>query len=120
MVRLALIFLIVLGAGLGSQRAKAEPRPELNNIITEPKVIQHDGKDHMVLNYGGLEMLHPVIKEAIPYPQCDVVQMLANKEEALVVVGNPKRFAMVIGKPIAMRTDHNKRWNEIVRQTFRQ
>jgi len=122
MGKLVLIFVVVLFAALFCfrEQAPAEPRPGVNNLVEEPKVIKHDGRNHMVLNYGGLEMLHPVLKGAVAYPQCDVVQMLSGKNEALVVMGNPKRFAMVIGKPIAMRTDHNKQWNELVRQTFKQ
>ena len=121
MVRLGLIFAVILFMILFClwKQVSGQPMPELNNIIEEPKIIKHNGSKHMVLNYGGIEMLHPVISKKKAYPQCDVVQMIGNKvNEALVVVGNPKRFALVIGKPIAMRTDHNKQWNEIVRQTF--
>ena len=94
----------------------APPVPELNQLIKPPQVIKYQQKPHAVFDYGGLFFLFEVTKTPIPFPQCNAVRTINN--ELMIVGGNPNGYVFFAKTyPIAFKTDHSPRWDELVKKS---
>ena len=98
-------------------QALAQPRPSMDNLVAMPKMIEHEGVSHSIFDFGGLQMLYRVTQDRAPYPQCDAIQVKG--QEIMVVGHDPKWFIyFVLGEPVAFRTDHNQKWQGLIKRTF--
>ena len=117
MVKTIFIFALALFITLFTMRKveASPPVPELNKLTRPPQVIKYQQKPHAVFDYGGLFFLFEVTKQPTAFPTCNAVQSIGKE---LVVTSDPFGYVFFVEKhPVAFKTDHNPRWDELVKKS---
>ena len=92
------------------------PIPPNEQLVRPPFLIEYQKRPHAVFDYGGLYFLFEVIKKPIPFPQCNAVRTINN--ELMIVGADPNGYVFFTRTyPIAFKTDHNPRWDELVKKS---
>ena len=118
MIRLVFIFAVALLVTLFTMwKVEASPPiPSNEQLVRPPFLIEYQKRPHAVFDYGGLYFLFEVTKKPIPFPQCNAVRTINN--ELMIVGGNPNGYVFFAKTyPIAFKTDHNPRWDELVKKS---
>ena len=118
MVKTIFIFALALFITLFTMwKVEASPPiPPNEQLVRPPFIIEYQKRPHAVFDYGGIEFLFVVTRMPTPFPQCNAVRTIDN--ELMVVGGNPFGYVFFAKTyPIAFKTDHSPRWDELVKKS---